>query len=54
MLGICEFAVLYEDSDEGHRTAEEILSSLDEEMAKQAAGVMWSAAKDFLPSLGGK
>ncbi len=54
MLGICEFAVLYEDNDEGHRKAEEILSGLDEEMAKQVAGMMCSKVNDFFPSLAGE
>lgn len=54
MLGVSEFATLYEDSDEGLKVAERVFSCVDEEMAIQAASAMWSVARKLLPSLVGE
>jgi hypothetical protein len=47
-MGVCEFAVTYEASDEGDAKAELILQRIDEEMATQTASMIWANAARLL------
>lgn len=49
-LGVCEFALGFEDDDDGWDKAEAALAGADAEAAKKAAMALWRATGNMVPS----